>query len=126
MGINFYGCPWTPAFCNWSFMYDRGSSQARKIWDQVPMDTHVLVSHGPPSGIGLSWAKDWKSESAVDVGCGVLKERITELPCLKASFHGHLHSGYGSGTVGDTHCMNVSVMNESYDVVRNGLVFRYS
>jgi Icc-related predicted phosphoesterase len=125
-GIKIYGSPWTPEFYNWAFMYERDSQRARDLWANIPDDTDVLVTHGPPSGVDLSWVDDiYHPMSAVDAGCRVLRKRIQDLPRLKASFHGHIHGGHGVGKIYQVTCMNVSVMNETYDVVNPGRIYKY-
>ncbi|CAF1362659.1 unnamed protein product [Adineta steineri] len=50
LGINIYGCPYTPRFFG-NFQYDRRSTAARKLWNNIPENCDILVSHGPPYGI---------------------------------------------------------------------------
>jgi Icc-related predicted phosphoesterase len=49
-GLKVYGCPYTPRFCG-DFQYDRLSEEARQLWEKIPKDCDILVSHGPPAGI---------------------------------------------------------------------------
>ena len=49
-GLKIYGCPYTPRFCG-DLQYDRLSEEARQIWEKIPKDCDILVSHGPPAGI---------------------------------------------------------------------------
>ena len=49
-GLQFYGCPHTPKFCG-GFQYSRDSRKAKQLWDEIPADCDVLISHGPPAGI---------------------------------------------------------------------------
>jgi predicted phosphodiesterase len=50
-GIRFYGSPWTPDFNEWAFNLPRGEALANK-WSLIPQGTDVLITHGPPRGIG--------------------------------------------------------------------------
>ena len=50
-GIKFYGSPHTPAFNNWAFNVERDSDEIEEIWNKIPNDTDVLITHGPPLGI---------------------------------------------------------------------------
>lgn len=50
-GVRFWGSPWTPIFMNWAFMLGRGEPLYEK-WQLIPDDTDVLITHGPPQGIG--------------------------------------------------------------------------
>ena len=130
MGVKFFGVPWTPEFYNWAYMYPRDSEKAERIWAAVPEDTNILISHGTPYGAEyIGCVKDSFGRPGEDVGCKVLRKRMIELPMLQASFHGHIHSGSGVGMVGSIRCMNVSVLNELYDVVKGkagGLAIWYN
>ncbi len=46
-GINIYGSPWQPFFCNWAFNLPRGEELASK-WSAIPQETDVLLTHGAP------------------------------------------------------------------------------
>ena len=39
----------TPAFHNWAYNAERGVD-CLKIWDLIPDDTDIVVTHGPPLG----------------------------------------------------------------------------
>ena len=113
MGLKIFGSQWTPTFGSWAFMYDRGSELSVRLWMAVPLDTDILVTHGPAQGSGVSIVKGRTD----DVGCWDLRHRICQLPQLKAHVCGHIHSGYGVGAIGDVKCYNVSVADERYDIV---------
>lgn len=49
-GIKIYGCPYTPKFAG-GFQYERESPQAKRIWQNIPHDCDILISHGPPYSI---------------------------------------------------------------------------
>lgn len=91
-GVKFYGSPWQPAFFDWAFNLERDGAELRSKWAAIPEDTDVLVTHGPPYGV-------------VDlcdnghVGCKLLFSRIMRIPNLKLHICGHIHEGYGVGTV---------------------------
>ena len=46
-GFKVYGSPISPFFCDWAFNRERGSD-IKKHWDNIPDDTDILVTHGPP------------------------------------------------------------------------------
>ena len=50
-GIKIWGSPWTPWFYDWAFNVERGPQSMAK-WNQIPDDTDVLITHGPPLGYG--------------------------------------------------------------------------
>lgn len=82
-GLRIWGSPWTPTFCNWHFMLNRGDEIKAK-WDLIPADTDILVTHGPPFG-----TLDVNSDGA-HVGCEMLKLAVER---VKPKLHvfGHIH-----------------------------------
>jgi Icc-related predicted phosphoesterase len=89
-GFNFYGSPWTPEFRNWAFNLPRGGNALKLCWSAIPEDTDVLITHGPPKGIG-----DLVPRGEL-TGCEHLLARIEKLPRLKVHIFGHIHEGYGT------------------------------
>lgn len=123
-GINFYGSPFQPEFCNWSFNLPRGKPLADK-WDMIPENTNVLLTHGPAHGLldsverwnGMTSEMDYES-----VGCEELLKRIGKLPELKLHVFGHIHSGYGKMKWGNTQIVNASICTEEYKPTNKPLV----
>lgn len=111
--IKFYGSPWTPQFYDWAFMLERGSEIAEK-WKNIPRDTDVLITHGPPHRIlDAAYRRDPTGAYSVEIaGCEALREVVNKLP-LKAHIFGHIHRAHG--TEGVFH--NVAICNEDYDPV---------
>ena len=89
-GVKFYGSPWQPRFYDWAFNLPRGSEKLRIKWAAIPDDTQVLVTHGPPKGIGDSVPRGELT------GCEHLLARVGQLEGLKAHIFGHIHEGYGT------------------------------
>ena len=108
-GVRFWGSPWTPVFMNWAFMLQRGESLYEK-WQLIPDNTDVLITHGPPKGIG---DEVMLGSNALNVGCEQLLDRIQQL-LLKAHVFGHIHEGYGEYLQGETRLINASTCNERY------------
>lgn len=111
-GIQIFGSPYTPEFCNWSFNVHRGP-EIRKYWDRIPADTDVLVTHGPPRGILDQAAPHYGTEH---FGCDDLREVVQT---IKPQIHlfGHIHGGRGMQKIGDTTFVNASMVNEAYQQV---------
>jgi Icc-related predicted phosphoesterase len=86
-GVSIYGSPWQPEFCNWAFNLPRGVALANK-WSLVPTGIDILVTHGPPAGIG-----DMTPRGEA-VGCADLLAAI-ERTQPKIHVYGHIHEGYG-------------------------------
>lgn len=111
-GIRFFGSPYTPRFCNWAFNVDRGPALAA-LWSQIPDDTEVLLTHGPPAGILDQVEAGWGRFD--NVGCEDLARRITQLPRLRASIFGHLHlQGGRTETHNGVQFVNAAVCTEDY------------
>jgi 3',5'-cyclic AMP phosphodiesterase CpdA len=50
--LNVYGSPYTPKHGSWSFQYPRINSsvaETSSLWSEIPLNTDILVTHGPPS-----------------------------------------------------------------------------
>lgn len=84
--IKFWGSPYTPRFGSWAFMIKR--NRMEMVWDNVPDDTDVLVTHGPPKGF-LDLTKELDG-SLVQVGCKSLTNATSRIKPLVHCF-GHIH-----------------------------------
>jgi predicted phosphodiesterase len=106
--IKFYGSPWQPWFYDWAFNLPRNGDELKDKWEQIPMDTDILITHGPAYGYVDKVVGQYEN-----LGCELLTERIKE---IKPKIHvcGHIHTGYGYTFDGDTHYINASVLNEQY------------
>ena len=106
--IKIYGSPWQPEFYNWAFNLPRMGEQLKAKWDLIPMNTDILITHGPAWGY-----RDKVIGQTKSLGCELLADRIK---VVKPKIHvcGHIHSGYGYVFDGDTHYINASVLNEEY------------
>lgn len=100
-GVRFYGSPWQPEFCGWAFNLPRGPALER-VWQQIPAGIDVLITHGPPHGIG-----DRTFEH--HAGCEALRARIAEV-APKLHVFGHIHEDGGAWRVGATVCANVTTV----------------
>jgi len=106
-GIKIYGSPWQPQFCGWAFNVPRGKKLAEK-WLKIPIDTDILITHGPPFG-----HCDKVSIGSENLGCVDLLNRVME---IKPKYHlfGHIHGGHGKDFDNDTIFVNGSNLNEGY------------
>lgn len=107
-GLNIYGTPWQPWFCDWAFNLPRNGEELKEKWDNIPLNTSILVTHSPAFGI-----LDKVIGENIPLGCELLTSKILE---VKPKIHicGHIHSGYGYKFDGSTHYFNASVLNEQY------------
>lgn len=86
-GLKFYGSPYQPLFGNWSFQ--RADNKLFKMWENIPEDTDILITHGPPKGIlDLAENRDHKLEYCGD------KHLFNRVMQIKPKYHlfGHIHN----------------------------------
>lgn len=107
-GVRFWGSPWQPAFNDWAFNLPRGE-RLREKWALIPAQTDVLVTHGPPHGIGdgTGAEDDGAGYGAHRSGCEALRARVAEVQPLLHLF-GHIHDSGGVWSVGPTVFANVT------------------
>lgn len=107
-GVKIYGSPWQPEFFNWAFNLKRKGEELAEKWEQIPVNTDILITHGPAWGY-----VDKVIGRYENLGCELLSQRIKT---IKPKIHlcGHIHSGYGHVFDGTTHHINASVLNERY------------
>jgi len=135
-GINIWGAPETPAF-GFGWAYNVGRDKIHNVWDMIPDNTDILVTHGPPMGI-LDGAINWNSlyrfrEENVEmnaklVGCADLYKAIVNRVKPKYNIFGHIHE-FGGQTLKMVNCettfINAAVVDEHYYPKHNGVVFDY-
>lgn len=109
-GIKFWGAPDTPWFHNWAFNIHRETPEMEAVWDEMPEDVDVLLTHGPPFKV-----LDYTIEGLY-VGCEVLARKLETIKPKVHSF-GHIHEDYGAIEKGGTLFLNSSVVNRRYWVV---------
>lgn len=108
-GVKIWGSPVQPWFYNWAF--NRRDAEIKPHWDLIPLDTDVLITHGPVKGY-LDLTMDGTS-----TGCPFLLERIAELKNLKLHVCGHIHEAYGKVVFPDGQVfLNASVLDHNYNM----------
>lgn len=114
-GFSFWGSPITPRFMDWAFMADAGAD-IETHWNQIPTNTDVLVTHGPPYGILDEVVREGMEKE--HVGCPSLLSRIA---LVKPQIHvfGHIHEGHGSELINGVLYRNVSTMNRHYQIAND-------
>ncbi len=113
-GYTFFGSPYTPEFFKWAYMYPRGEYGAT-LWKEIPEFTDILITHGPPFGIGDA------NDNGEHCGCPHLYNRVLE---LKPKYHifGHIHEGAGvhlHKSIAETTFINASILNAGYIAVHH-------
>lgn len=120
-GIKIWGSPVTPWFHDWAFNRARNGQEASlyKVdyifphWDMIPMDTDVLITHGPPYLILDELQYVDGTPKGQFVGCEDLAKRVKE---VKPKIHafGHIHCGNGSLIEDDILFINAANLDECY------------
>ena len=115
-GLRFYFSPWTPRFPEgsdyWKFMKERG--EMRQVWNDIPNNIDVLVTHGPPAGV-----LDTVSEKAV--GDMSLLDAVLR---IRPTYHifGHVHEGRGQVQNQWTEFVNATQVDAVYRPVYQPIV----
>lgn len=116
--IKVWGSPITPWFYGdtWAFNRRRGD-EINEVWNEVPTDTDIIVTHGPAKGYG-----DFTINDRSHVGCEHLRYKIQE---IKPKIHvfGHIHEGYGTIEEGGTAYINASICTERYEPTNKPIVW---
>ena len=108
--VKIYGSPWQPEFYNWAFNLPRCSQDLMRVWNQIPENTDILITHGPPQG-HLDISGPPYNEG--DLGCELLRVKVDEQP-PKIHVFGHIHGSYGYKFHNGTHFFNIEVLGENY------------
>lgn len=113
--VKFYGSPWQRWFWGWAFNFPdhnsnfyRARAHAQDCWDNIPINTDVLITHGPPIGILDA------TVNGQNVGDIWLKERLQGLMHLKLHVFGHIHYSYGTKSIDNLQFVNAAACGEDY------------
>jgi Icc-related predicted phosphoesterase len=113
MGYKFWGSPVTPPFFDWAFNWE--DSRRSSLWDTIPDNTDIVITHGPPKGI-MDEVYDYRRGGIINTGCSFLSDKIFNLS-PKVHVFGHIHEGYGMLSLGRTMYVNASIMSRSYQPI---------
>ncbi|MCJ1383096.1 hypothetical protein MMC17_006209 [Xylographa soralifera] len=93
-----YVSPYTPAFCDWAFAYERNEDRYNRphqvahavtsiATEPIPDGVDIVMTHGPPKGI-LDWCPGG------NVGCDNLLRALQRVKPMMHCF-GHIHESNG-------------------------------
>lgn len=118
--VKIWGSPWQPYFCDWAFnLYE---ADLEKKWQLIPLDTDILVLHGPPHGYG-DQAPRLNTNGFVNTGSPSLLKRIKEIEPRLVVF-GHIHEARGRWELkSGTTLANVSVVDGNYELIHSPMTF---
>lgn len=132
--IKIFGSAWTPFFYDWAWNAHRTLELAQTfsrpyIWDKwknIPLDTDILITHGPPHKILDELVDIHGYPKGEFVGCENLSIKIKELKKLKHHIFGHIHF-WGGQTVCKDGIMyhNASICDEKYMPINPITIFDY-
>ncbi|KAI9702189.1 MAG: hypothetical protein M1820_006271 [Bogoriella megaspora] len=101
--LSIFGSPFVPSRGLWAFGYDH---TATTMWDNIPTETDIVVTHTPPKGF-CDKSPKWGDEA----GCPQLTAALARVKPLLAVC-GHCHEGRGAARV-------EWVSNQGNSIVRN-------
>jgi Icc-related predicted phosphoesterase len=114
-GIKFWGSPHTPTFGNWAFMKSRET--IGRVWGNIPVDTDVLIVHGPPKGVrDLSHDRFGKLEFCGDNALAKVVFKIKP----KYLLFGHIHDSPGCDNQGVSHYSKTPTVFSNATCVHDG------
>ncbi|KAG9318123.1 hypothetical protein JVU11DRAFT_190 [Chiua virens] len=111
-----YGSPAAPFYVQGAFQYE-SEAEAQAIYDRIPNDTEILITHTPPYRI-LD-----KTRRGKYAGCETLLSRLKDLSDCRLHVFGHIHEAAGSRVdeVGNPGLFRVSV-NAAMERTRSATV----
>jgi len=116
-GIKIWGSPLTP--CNFESFGARSEADCARIFARIPVNTDLIITHGPPSGI-----LDLAESSSGHQGCAHLREAIWRVrPALHV--FGHIHESYGMVSENGTVFVNAALAGPGYRLVRRPIVIEF-
>lgn len=110
-GLKIWGSPYSNTFGRWAFM--AGDIELADIWDQIPKDTNIVITHGPAYGIGDLVDNDYEPGRDKHVGSQSLRLKLQKLKHLKLHVTGHIHESY-STYLGKWATVNASICDLNY------------
>lgn len=114
--VKVWGSPWQPEFYNWAFNLPRCGDQLKEVWDRIPKNTDILITHGPPQGhLDVSGPP----YNQPNLGCQLLRVKVDEQP-PKIHVFGHIHGSWGYKFHNGTHFINAAVLGEDYNLRKDG------
>jgi hypothetical protein len=90
----------------------------RRLYDIIPEDTDILISHGPP--LGILDIVPGSNHHAAD------PELLQAVQRVQPMLHvfGHIHGAYGNEELDGTLFVNAALMNQNDEIDRNPVIVR--
>uniref|UniRef100_A0A914YRM1 Calcineurin-like phosphoesterase domain-containing protein n=1 Tax=Panagrolaimus superbus TaxID=310955 RepID=A0A914YRM1_9BILA len=115
-GINIYGSPWHPK--NGFSFYQKRGEEILQRWNQIPVNTDILLTHVPPLGHG-------DSVNGIRTGCAELLNTVEKRVEPKYHIFGHIHESPGISTNKKTFFINAASCDRLRRIANNPIVFDF-
>ena len=111
--LKIWASPLSTIFGSWAFM--KSEVELAKVWKTIPNNVDIVVTHGPPRGV--------LDLTVGGVGAGS-QSLLNRMRAIEPRIHvfGHIHEGHGEVWDGETQYLNVSLLNEYYELVNQPTV----
>ena len=115
-GFSIFGSPFSPNYGGLGAFTYFDTPEAERIWNLIPENINILVTHAPPKGL-----RDFSKTFNKNAGCQVLREKVLS---IKPRYHifGHIHESYGIEAHGDSMFINASLSNGSGEIINKPVV----
>lgn len=129
-GYKLYGSPYSPLLGRCG-AYMRPRERMSAVWELIPDDVDILLTHGPPQGV-LDMARDYdqpeNGEQLIHVGCQALRQRVDAVQPLLHCF-GHIHDSplkknFGYLPKPKTYFVNATCCDNVNAIANHGLLIR--
>lgn len=107
-GVHFHGVP--------LFMADVRDGNLLRMYNGIPQDTEILITHEPPYGYCDLWGKR-------HAGNRELSKVTDSLFHLRYHLFGHQHDAYGTATHGAVVYSNAALVDSEYNMKYNPILF---
>lgn len=123
-GLALFGSPYTPWFFGWAYNVHR--PKLEPLWQAIPSETEILITHGPPKGI-RDVTRDWRSREPIHVGSQSLTRQVTQRIQPRIHAFGHLHdeqgiANFGQHTEDGIQFVNCACCDLSGRLIHHGMV----
>lgn len=123
-GLKVFGTPYTPMFFNWAYMRQR--EELAVVWQSIPDDVDILITHGPPKGV-MDVTRDLDTRDPIHVGSQSLTRHVIKRIRPLLHTFGHIHDEPGIRNFGvvqdsDITFVNCSCCNLGSKLVNHGVV----
>ncbi len=123
-GFKIFGSPWISPI--WG-AFNRGEESLARKYNNIPDNTDIVISHGPPFGIRDLAPKrfyddDTKWPEGEHCGSPSLHERVFIIKPRLVLF-GHIHEGHGVSELNDIIFVNAALCDTQNSPIHDPLVF---